>query len=62
MRTAKLDEIVRQKDPALICGRIAGYGPSLRCARRTQEQGRVKEIPDGEERIRAIAKSRRIPR
>ena len=34
MRTAKLDEIVRQQDPALeIRCRNAGDGPSLRCAR-----------------------------
>jgi len=58
MRTAKLDEIVRQKDPALKSavellakGQVAAALESLR------QQGRVKEIPGTEERIRAIAKS-----
>jgi conjugative relaxase-like TrwC/TraI family protein len=58
MRTAKLDEIVRQKDPALKSavellakGQVSGALESL------QQQGRVKEIPDAQERIRAIAKS-----
>ncbi len=40
MRTAKLDEIVRQKDPALkVRRRNAGHGPSLRCARRARTAG-----------------------
>ena len=58
MRTAKLDEIVRQKDPALksavemlATGQVSAALDALR------QQGRVKEIPDREERIRAIAKS-----
>jgi ATP-dependent exoDNAse (exonuclease V) alpha subunit len=58
MRTAKLDEIVRQKDPALksavellATGQVSAALDSL------QQQGRVKEIPGTEERIRAIAKS-----
>ncbi len=58
MRTAKLDEIVRQKDPALksavellATGQVSAAIDSL------QQQGRVKEIPGTEERIRAIAKS-----
>jgi conjugative relaxase-like TrwC/TraI family protein len=58
MRTATLDDIVRQKDPALksavellATGRVSAAIGVL------QQQGRVKEIPDGEERIRAIAKS-----
>ena len=58
MRTSKLDEIVRQKDPALkaavemlATGRVSAALESL------QKQGRVKEIPDTEERIRNIAKS-----
>ena len=47
MRTSKLDEIVRQKDPALkaavemlATGRVSAALESL------QQQGRVKEIPD----------------
>src|SRR5271157_4242431 len=58
MRTAKLDEIVRQKDPALkstvellATGQISAALDAL------GQQGRVREIPDREERVRAIAKS-----
>jgi conjugative relaxase-like TrwC/TraI family protein len=58
MRTAKLDEIVRQKDPALkstvqllATGRISAALDAL------GQQGRVEQIPDKEERVRAIAKS-----
>jgi ATP-dependent exoDNAse (exonuclease V) alpha subunit len=58
MRTAKLDEIVRQKDPALkstvemlATGQVSAALDAL------QQQGRVYEIPDRKERIRAIAKS-----
>ena len=58
MRTAKLDEIVRQQDPALksavellATGRVSAALDAL------QQQGRVKEIPNAEERVRAIAKS-----
>jgi conjugative relaxase-like TrwC/TraI family protein len=58
MRTATLDDIVRQKDPALksavellATGQVSGALDVL------QEQGRVKEIPNQEERVRAIATS-----
>ncbi len=58
MRTAKLDEIVRQKDPALkstvemlATGQVSAALDAL------QQQGRVKEIPNAEERVRAIAKN-----
>jgi conjugative relaxase-like TrwC/TraI family protein len=58
MRTAKLDEIVRQRDPALkstvellASGQIPAALDSL------QRQGRIREIPDSDERIRTIAKS-----
>jgi conjugative relaxase-like TrwC/TraI family protein len=58
MRTAKLDEIVRQKDPALKSaveqlarGNVSAALESL------QQQGRVREISDAIERIRAIAKA-----
>jgi conjugative relaxase-like TrwC/TraI family protein len=57
MRTAHLDEIVRQKDPALKAaveslakGDVTGALQSL------QEQGRIREMSDTGERIRAIAK------
>jgi conjugative relaxase-like TrwC/TraI family protein len=58
MRTAKLDEIVRQKDPALksavellATGQVSAALDSL------QQQGRVREIPGTDERVRAIARS-----
>jgi conjugative relaxase-like TrwC/TraI family protein len=58
MRTARLDEIVRQKDPALkstvellATGQISAALDAL------GQQGRVQQIPDKEERVRAIAKS-----
>jgi ATP-dependent exoDNAse (exonuclease V) alpha subunit len=58
MRTAKLDQIVRQKDPELksVVEMLAtGQVPAALDA--LQKQGRVREIPDAEERIRAIARS-----
>jgi ATP-dependent exoDNAse (exonuclease V) alpha subunit len=58
MRTAKLDQIVRQKDPELkdavemlATGQVSAALDAL------QKQGRVTEIPDTEQRIRAIARS-----
>jgi len=58
MRTAHLDEIVRQKDPALKSavealakGDVSGALDSL------YKQGRVREVPDAGERVREIAKS-----
>jgi conjugative relaxase-like TrwC/TraI family protein len=58
MRTAKLDEIVRQKDPALKSAvELLARGQVSAALESLQQQGRVKEIPGSEERIRAIAKS-----
>jgi conjugative relaxase-like TrwC/TraI family protein len=58
MRTAKLDEIVRQKDPALKSAvELLAKGQVSAALESLQQQGRVKEIPGTEERIRAIAKS-----
>ena len=58
MRTAKLDEIVRQKDlelksvvELLATGQVSAAVDTL------QKQGRVREISDADERIQAIAKS-----
>jgi len=58
MRTATLDDIVRQKDPALksavellATGQVSAALDALR------QQGHVKEIPGAEDRVRAIAKS-----
>ena len=58
MSTARLDEIVRQKDPALKSTvELLAKGQVSAALDALQEQGRVKEIPDREQRIRAIAKS-----
>ena len=58
MRTAKLDEIVRQQDPALKSTvELLATGQVSAALDALQQQGRVREIPDAEERIRAIAKS-----
>jgi AAA domain/TrwC relaxase len=58
MQTARLDEIVRQQDPTFKSAvelLARGYVPAALNA--LQEQGRIKEIPDREERVRTIATS-----
>jgi conjugative relaxase-like TrwC/TraI family protein len=58
MRTAKLDEIVRQQDPALKSAvEMLATGQVSAALDALQQQGRVNEIPNAEERVRAIAKS-----
>ena len=58
MRTAKLDEIVRQQDPALKSAvELLATGQVSAALDALQQQGRVKEIPSREDRIRTIAKS-----
>jgi conjugative relaxase-like TrwC/TraI family protein len=58
MRTAKLDEIVRQKDPALKSTvELLATGQVSAALDALGQQGHVQEIPDREERIRAIAKT-----
>jgi len=58
MRTARLDEIVRQQEPALKSAvALLATGQVSAALDTLQQQGRVKEIPNAEERIRAIAKS-----
>jgi conjugative relaxase-like TrwC/TraI family protein len=58
MRTARLDEIVRQQDPALKSAvELLATGQVSAALDALQQQGRVKEIPNAEDRIRAIAKS-----
>jgi ATP-dependent exoDNAse (exonuclease V) alpha subunit len=58
MRTARLDEIVRQKDPALKSAvELLATGQVSAALDALQQQGRVKEIPNAQERIGAIAKS-----
>jgi conjugative relaxase-like TrwC/TraI family protein len=58
MRTAKLDEIVRQKDPALKSAvELLATGQTASALGLLQQQGQVREIPDHNERIRTIARS-----
>jgi ATP-dependent exoDNAse (exonuclease V) alpha subunit len=58
MRTAHLDEIVRQKDPALkVAVESLAKGDVSGALQSLQAQGRIREISDAGERIRAIARS-----
>jgi conjugative relaxase-like TrwC/TraI family protein len=58
MRTAKLDEIVRQKDPALKSAvELLATGQIVAAVDLLQQQHRIREISDPQERIRAIARS-----
>jgi hypothetical protein len=58
MRIARLDEIVRQKDPALKSAvELLATGQVSAALDALQQQGHVKEIPNAAERVRAIAKS-----
>ena len=58
MRTATLDEIVRQKDPALKSAvEMLARGQSAAAIVELRQQGRVSEIPQREERIRAVARA-----
>jgi ATP-dependent exoDNAse (exonuclease V) alpha subunit len=58
MRTARLEEIVRQQDPALKSTvELLATGHVSAALEALQLQGRVNEIPNSEDRVRAIAKS-----
>ena len=58
MHTARLDEIVRQQDPALKSAvELLATGQVSAALSALQEQGRVKEIPNAQERVRTIAKT-----
>ena len=58
MRTARLDEIVRQQDPALKSAvELLATGRVSTALDVLQQQGSVREIPNAEERFRVIAKS-----
>src|SRR6202050_1197410 len=58
MGTARLDEVVRHKHPALKSAvELLATGQVSAALDLLQQQGSVKEIPKTEERIRAIAKS-----
>ena len=56
MRTAKLDQIVRQQDPALKSAvELLATGQVSAALDALQQQGRLKEISNPEERVRTIA-------
>ena len=58
MRTAKLEEIVRQKDPALKATvEMLAHGQTAAAIEALQDRGRVKQIVDPQERIQAIARN-----
>ncbi len=58
MRTARLDEIIRQQDQTLKSTvELLATGQVSAALEALQQQGRVKEISNQEERVRAIAKS-----
>jgi conjugative relaxase-like TrwC/TraI family protein len=58
MRTAKLDQIVRQKDPELKSAvELLATGQTTSALDLLQQQGRVREIADPQERIRTIART-----
>jgi conjugative relaxase-like TrwC/TraI family protein len=58
MRTAKLDEIVRQKDPTLKSAvEFLAKGQTIAALEMLQQQNRVREIPNPRERIQTIAKT-----
>ena len=58
MRTAKLDEIVRQRDPALKSAvEMLATGQTAAALDLLHQQRRIREIADPQERIRTIARS-----
>jgi conjugative relaxase-like TrwC/TraI family protein len=58
MRTAKLDEIVRQKDPALKSAvELLAKGQTTAALEMLKLQDRVREIPNPQERIQTIARA-----
>jgi conjugative relaxase-like TrwC/TraI family protein len=58
MRTAKLDEIGRQRDPSLRSAiELLARGQVSAALDTLQKEGHVREIPDSDGRIRAIARS-----
>src|ERR1700734_1149538 len=58
MGTAKLDQIVRQKDPALKSAvELLATGQTTAALDLLQQQGRIREIADPQERIRTIART-----
>ena len=57
MRTSRLDQIMRQKDPELLKAvQHLAKGETVEGIRLLGEQGRITEIPKAQDRIEAIAK------
>ena len=57
MRTSQLDQIVRQKDPELLRAvEHLSRNETATGIQLLQQQGRISEIPDRQQRIEAIAK------
>ncbi len=57
MRTAKLDQIVRQKDPELKSAvELLAQGRTAEALDLLNQQGRIREIPHREDRIRTVAR------
>jgi len=57
MQTAQLDRIVRQKDPELLKAvQHLAVGETEKGIALLAQQGRVKEIPNAQDRVRAIAR------
>lgn len=57
MNTAKLEEIVRQKDPALKATvEMLAHGQTAAAIEDLRERGRVKQIVDPQERVQTIAR------
>jgi uncharacterized protein YfaQ (DUF2300 family) len=58
MRTAKLEEIVRQKDPALKATvEMLTHGQTTAAIEALQERGTVNQIVDAQERVHTIARN-----
>jgi conjugative relaxase-like TrwC/TraI family protein len=57
MQTSRLDKIMRQKDPELLKAvQLLASGETVQGIALLAEQGRVTEIPNGQDRIAAIAR------
>jgi len=57
MRTARLDQILRQKDPELKSAvELLSRGQTAGALELLDQQGRIREIPGREERIRTVAR------
>lgn len=57
MRTTKLEQIVRQKDPALKSAvELLAHGRSAAALITLRDQEHIQEIPDRQERIRTVAR------